>query len=85
MEKLVGRVMQIGKGQGGPSTRVKMDTRVRNPKVALRNWRVIMDKIITITVLVELQGRTSEWFMLPPPDLPFYKQEGSSDALEDIY
>ena len=85
MERLFSRAKQLGNPHAKPPPipQVPMDVRLRNPKVALRNWRVIMDKIITIMFLVELQGSTSEWCLPPPPELPFSKPlEGT---VEEVY
>ncbi|CAK9069029.1 unnamed protein product [Durusdinium trenchii] len=80
-------ILQMARGLVGKHPTVDptpMDTgaRVVNPKVPLRNWRVVLDKIATILVLAALQGATEEWCLeLGPSQLA----SKSADSIEDYY
>ena len=61
---------------------MEIHPKVRNPNVPLRNWRVVLDKIAVILVLVAVQDATETWCLewgLPRSAL------SSADIMEDYY
>jgi hypothetical protein len=86
MAALVQRML-MGQQREEPPAPVRPGARGHRPKVAIRAWRVVMDKLILIMKFVEQQLVVQEWFpgssgLLERP-MPLSK-EGSETA-EDIY
>lgn len=55
------------------------------PRWALRNWRVILDKIGVLMSLVALQEATAEWCLPPQPGLDGVPNSEEAYTLEDVY
>ncbi|CAK9093402.1 unnamed protein product [Durusdinium trenchii] len=65
---------------------VKMKSYARKPKMAVRNWRVLLDKLFTLLAFVERQQLIQEWL----PELhslsgPSMLQSKEEDSLEACY
>eukprot|EP00913_Durusdinium_trenchii_P026417 g24785.t1 len=87
MSQLMERMGRLlGDSQRTPRSDVVMKGQARRPKWALRNWRVLVDKLFIIMAFVERQALVKEWLpSLVPSEqfMPQSKQE--EDSLEAVY
>ena len=79
---LLQRVRELGKRETGGLVGRRA---VARPKVALRNWRALLDKVCTILVLAALQDATEEWCPLPTPLARSTPSASLPETLEDLY
>ena len=57
----------------------------KEPALACRNWRALLDKVCTILTLAALQDATAEWCPLPTPLAPSTPSASLPETLEDLY
>lgn len=71
--------------QSGAPEPVVVTQPMHQERRALRNWRAIMDKVITLVTLVVLQDAVKDWCPLPLEQPQPLAQEESINTIEDLY
>lgn len=86
MAALMQRLQHLAGSPTSQTERKKkpMDGTLRS-KVAIRGWRVILDKISTLIVFIERQSVVQEWFPQLPVGSPLPQEEEGPSSLESVY
>ncbi|CAL1161943.1 unnamed protein product, partial [Cladocopium goreaui] len=89
MSSLLERAKNLGKAMVAHANppQSEKDAAMSEPhhaKRALKGWRIIMDKVITLLVLVEHQHIVEGWLPLSQPSLGL-PSESKEEKLEDVY
>ncbi|CAK9071951.1 Retrovirus-related Pol polyprotein from transposon RE1 (Retro element 1) (AtRE1) [Includes: Protease RE1 [Durusdinium trenchii] len=80
-----GRLMGDREKNASPAD-VVMKGQARRPKMALKNWRVVLDKLFIIMAFVERQALVKEWLpSLALSELFTLQSKQEDDSLEAIY
>lgn len=81
--KNLGKAM-VAHANPPPSEKDAAMSEQHHAKRALKGWRIIMDKVITMLVLVEHQHIVEGWLPLSQPSLGL-PSESKEERLEDVY
>lgn len=84
MAGILNRVKMLGRPPAAVEAEdAAMVLPVDRQKKAIRNWRVVLDKIATILVMAALQEATGEWLPVSSPSVS--STEGIGDTPEDCF